>query len=327
MSSTYENSSYFKWSGETVRYLRKRFSRATVLLLCAALAGAVILRGVHTWPRADSHNRFTDTALDRGIQLLSAPLPAHSHLFATVDDALALQYLLQIWQLRPDLTVVSSPLAAARLAAGEPVYSTWDATPLLQSELPDSLAYTRIAPNPGWIRFQPSAQPIATPALAQQPSIEIVPGLFLQGYASTIADEALIGEPRLQQEHPQLNQGLGDTRSSTAIISGVLTKGVTVTLLWKLEEIAWPADLSISVRLTAAGVPLAGAQQDRAMPTRGLSEPQQGLWLDPYFFQLYQEQLHQNDDSAIVPQTVDGFMVIVYRQVGEEFENVAVLQF
>lgn len=274
----------------------KRPRSMASLVLYTLLIAAVLFRGALVWPRADSSNRLADTALDRAALLLAAPLPAQSNLFAAVDDALALQYLLRIWGVRSDLAVVSSPAAAARLAAGEAVYSTWEAAPTLHAELPQTLAYTRIAVTPRWVRFQPAAVSAALPALTAQPATEVIPGLMLQGYALHKAGDSV---------------PLADYRPVIA----EQAKGVTVTLLWQLDGIAWPDGLSISVRLTADGVPIVDAQQDRAVPVLGLAEPQMGVWIDPYFFQLSD------------PEQANGFMVILYRQIGASFENVAVLQF
>ncbi|MCB0061688.1 MAG: DUF2723 domain-containing protein [Caldilineaceae bacterium] len=281
----------------------RRFPHGVPFVLYILLTAAVLYRGLLSWPRTDSSNRPTDTALDRGAVLLAAPLSANGKLFATVEDALALQYLMQIWQVRPDLAVVSSPAAASQLAAGGIVYSTWEAAPTLHTELPQTLAYTQVASDPRWVRFQPATQPTTVPLFEQQPATEIVPGLTLQGYTVRKAE----GDIPLAAYRARI---------------GEQASGVFVLLGWRPAENRWPEGLSISVRLTAAGVPIAEAQQDRGVPAFGLSAPQQGLWLDPYFFPLPEQGAVSADLQA-----VDGFMVILYRQVGETFENVAVLQF
>ncbi|MEZ4615256.1 MAG: DUF2723 domain-containing protein, partial [Caldilineaceae bacterium] len=97
-------------------------SRAAVIwprMLYGLLLVVVCLRAWLVWPTTDSRNRPADDAFDRAALLVAQPLAKGAHLFAAVDDALAIQYLSQIWQLRPDLQVVSSPEAAARLMQGE----------------------------------------------------------------------------------------------------------------------------------------------------------------------------------------------------------------
>ena len=92
----------------------------------ALLAVAIIWRFDASWPRADSHNRPEDTGLARAGILLDQPLPQHAGLFAQVEDALALDSLVNIWGIRPDLRVVSSDADAQTLAADGtlPVSST-----------------------------------------------------------------------------------------------------------------------------------------------------------------------------------------------------------
>ncbi len=268
---------------------RHRLLFSTVLLV---LVGMVLARGVRSWPRADSYDRVADGAFDRAALLLATPLPAQSRLFAAVDDALALQYLFNIWQLRPDLAVVSSPDAAAHLAAGEAIYSTWDAAPTLYAELPDALAYTSVAVDPHWVRLQPRGGAAPARQLQHQPAIALLPEVTLQGY-----ELQRVGSVPLATYRPTIARGAED---------------VVVTLAWQLSADQWPEGLSISVRLTANGVPLPGAQQDRARPARGLTEPRAGIWIDPYLF-------------AAGTAPADGLLLVLYRQVADGFENVAVL--
>lgn len=299
--------------------MRKYVASALYLFLALVLCW----RGVQSWPRADSYNRVGDTALISATQKLSTPLPPQSRLFAAVDDALALQYLIHIWQLRPDLAVVSSPIAAEQIVKGNAVYSTWEATPTLHAELSAALPadhpYSRLAIDPNWIRFQPA---IVSPAPAIDETITgtvvnaaITSTVTLARYAIDREDAAL---PPTQRR----------------------PMAITVTLFWQLtDNAAWPDDLSISVRLTNDGVPIAGAQQDRSLPVFGLSEPQAGFWQDPYRFQAGRTATDTEDltmDATTGPtmdfseadlRASNGIMVILYRPLADGFENVAVLTY
>ena len=117
---------------------------------------AIIWRFTASLPTANSHNRPDDTAFDQAAVLIAQPLPPGAALFAAVDDALALQYLIDIWQLRPDLHVVSSAEAARWLGEGQAVFATWQAATTLRGELPTTLAPSQQGAGPDWIIFQTS---------------------------------------------------------------------------------------------------------------------------------------------------------------------------
>jgi hypothetical protein len=105
----------------------------------ALLVVMIIWRFDASWPRVDSRNRAEDTGLARAAILLDQPLPEGAGLFAPVEDALALDYLINIWGLRPDLRVVSSKQAGELLQQGAAVLTTLDAAPVLLEELPAGL--------------------------------------------------------------------------------------------------------------------------------------------------------------------------------------------
>jgi len=281
-----------------------RIARATVILLIVA---AIAWRMIALWPMTDSRDRSADTALDRAARLLARPLPREQRLFAEVDDALALQYLIHIWQLRPDLRVVSSPQASALFADGQTIYSTWEMASTLRAELPAELAVTAGAVDPDWVRFAPVAlaetEPSITisgeevPGLVGEQLLDqpIVPGLLLHRYA--VAKPPI---PALATYREPIAQG---------------AQGLDLWLFWQLSAREWPAKLAISVRLTAGGEMIEGAQIDRALPGIGVGSETDGLLSDPYHFAL---------SAAEVP-TVDGALVILYRTTASGFENVAVL--
>ncbi len=259
---------------------------------------AIIWRVTASWPAANSHHRVDDTALDHAAQLITQPLPTGAALFAAVDDVLALQYLIDIWQIRPDLNVISSDKAASWLAEGRPVFATWQSAPTLRAELPGTLAVSMQSAGPDWIAFQTGG-----PSHEQQPTVvidrAIMPGIVLHGY--TIAPSP-IPAPVLEQTSAALD----------------------VTLFWQIQLADWPAGLSISVRPTLQGamIPASGGgviQQDTARPAHGL------LTLDHWPADHFVADAYQLPLLAPLPAGADGVAVILYRNKANGFENVAEL--
>ncbi|HXF60397.1 MAG TPA: DUF2723 domain-containing protein, partial [Caldilineaceae bacterium] len=218
-------------------------------LILGSLAVALVWRAQASLPAADSRCRPEDTALDRAARLLNEPLPAQAGLFAAVDDALALTYLTQIWGMRSDLTVVSSPQAARWLREGRPLFATWDATPALLAELPGEPAVTLQSAGAEWVALAPAgAGPVSPPATPV--GQELLPGLTLAGYTTSPAPT---GAPVVSTTPPALD----------------------VLLFWRLASGAWPDGVAISVRPMRSGVAVTGAageiiQQDRPRPVHGL---------------------------------------------------------
>lgn len=266
--------------------VRGRARALVPVLFHLLLVGLVGWRAVQSLPRADSRNRPEDTALDRASLLLAQPLPASAPLFAAVDDALALNYLTEIWGIRPDAGVVNRRDADRLLAAGRPVYSTFDATLALLDEL-DAQPFISSA-TVEWVELapdSPSTTRLTTPViatLATTPTVELV----------AVTAEAAPDSPT----------------THTAI------SALDVMLTWHLPQGNWPEGVAISVRPLAAGQPVvdpttgAPIQQDRSRPVHGLwrpvAAPSQTLVADGYRLLLP------------VPSTsqVDGVLVIAYVQ-------------
>ncbi|MEZ4867107.1 MAG: DUF2723 domain-containing protein [Caldilineaceae bacterium] len=292
----------------------KRLNAVLPYLFGLALVLTAVWRFEKSLPRADSRNRAEDTALDQAALLLAQPLPQGAPLFAAVDDALALQYLTAIWQVRPDLQVVSSGEAAQWLARGVAVYSTWPAAPTLAAELPPPVATVQQAVNPQWIQFQPA--PFTLPATATAPWLQhdeqvLTPAVTLAAYGV----------------HHVAPSPLASYRPTIAAAAD----DVTLLLVWRLAKGTWPAGLSISVRPLQGGQLIAAGdghlQQDRSQPAQGLYHlppapnladesdvPGEAVLLDPYQFRLATDR------------TFDGVQVLLYRQQDGSFINVAELQ-
>ncbi len=251
----------------------------------ALLALAIVWRLAASWPAANSHNRPEDSALKRAAVLLDQPLPADAALFAQVNDALALDYLIEIWGIRPDLRVVSSPQAAAVLASGGSVLATTDAAAVLLAELPASLQPARTLFGPDWLALAAAPLPAGAPTEPLERSIE--QAVTLAGYR---IDPAPTGSP-VTQAPP----------------------AVDVTLYWRLTA-GWPPELGISLRPTAQGSqipdPATGGkvQRDGATPLQGLVPlTPSALLADPY--------------RVPFPAGADGLLLIVYRKTTDGFEN------
>lgn len=262
-------------------------------LFLLGLIGLVIWRFLLSLPGADSRNRAEDTALERAAQLIAYPLPVGASLFAEVQDALALDYLIHIWQVRPDLRVVSSPVAGEVLRQGEPVFSTWQAATTLRMELPNDLHLAMQSAGPDWVRFAVGAdEQMAVPAVIRNDPV--TPEVSLVGY-TLVATPAPI--PSQDALPPTLD----------------------ITLFWRIVS-DWPEELGISLRPSAGGAflpdPSAGdaiLQQDRARPVHGLLEPNGGggerTVADAYRLPLV--------------GSMDTVTVLLYRRTEGGFEDVA----
>lgn len=281
------------------RMAQAALSTAPLILLAVAL----LWRGAASLPRADSGHRPEDTALQRAAQLVAAPIPPGAALFAPVDDALALTYLIEIWQIRPDLEMVSRAQAEDALASGRALLATWEAAPTLLAELPDSDALAVQGFGADWVELR--SPPFTTPpaAITAGPSITpldypITPGLALVGYTATPAP-------------------------SGAPVAGDIAPGWDVTLVWETATGGWPAGLSISVRLMHGGALLTDedgqpVQQDRPRPVHGLwrdgVEPAPATIADGY---------HLASPLPANGLPADGLLVIVYTADADGFRNLA----
>lgn len=264
----------------------------------------VVWRFNESLPAADSRNRPGSNAFERAAVLLDGPLPTNSALFASVEDALALQYLTRIWGLRPDLRVISSIEAAAMLDVG-PVYSTKEAVPTLVEELDRPGALQVHVVTPDWVRFRAKDTPTETAEMpVEEPPAVVVnerisDELLLDGYTVTIAPD---GDPVVHTAQPKSD----------------------LILYWHLPGGEWPEGLSISVRPTVGGEfvadtrdPAMIVQIDRTLPTQltlqQSIEADRITVADPYRVPF---PVQSDADER-------GVTIILYRQSGSGFENIA----
>ena len=263
------------------------------------LVTAVVWRFAASWEAANSHDRPEATGLNRAAVWLDQPLPEGAGLFAPVEDALALDYLINIWGIRPDLRVVSSEEAGNLLRAGErPVLTTFEAASALLNELAADVQPWRQALSPDWLLLQSGkAQPVARPAVVVDQVI--ARDTILHGYTTRNAPT-----------------GAPVTTADPAI---------DVTLFWQLAGI-WPEDVSISLRPTRRGAFIADpGATDGAIVQRDASELMQGLMPAPGQGQGIHGQNVIDAYRVPMPEGADGVDLIVYRQTDSGFENLFAL--
>ncbi len=268
---------------------RMRWLQPVLLVL---IAGAVAWRFAASWPAADSSRYPADEALARASTLLGSDLPLNAALFAEQGDAASLDYLAQIWGLRPDLRVIGSSQAQAALAEGRPLVSTWATAPTLLEEMGG--VHTVRPLNGDWAQIdglaQDSAQLIAPPATAATGDLPV-----LESYATA----AILPAVTITATQPAMD----------------------LRLRWRLPEGGWPEGLSLSIRPTLGGAFIpdpngpegAILQVDAAAPLRGLAASQPGTaWLDDAF---------RLPLAAPLPEGADGIALILYRARDGSFET------
>jgi hypothetical protein len=256
------------------------------------LVALVIYRGVESYPLADSSDRPGDSGLAPGWAILADQPPAGVRVLATTSEALALDYLAEIWGVRPDVRAVTSDQAPEILAAGSPsmrasqLAVTEAALPLAAGEVSPDLRYSALGGRLVEIKTGPNdALPPAGSDWREQPWRHDFGGLL-----------------RLTGGRARRDAATGET---------------AVLLAWVAPST--PAeDWSVSVRLTEDGKEI--AQVDHEHPVAGAYPTSR--WSpgevvgDGYVFAL---------PPGPAP---DGVTVIVYRALpGGGFENLDVAQF
>jgi hypothetical protein len=280
-----------QWTTSRLARVDPRLAALPLILLI----GAILWRVDASLPAADSRSRAEDTALIRPALLLDQPLPVGAVLFAEKADALGLDYLINIWGLRPDLRVVSSPQADDVLAQGGVVLATRRSVGLLLSEITSHPSLRLESPTPDWVALHRGANLETSPPQVRLDRA-VGDGITLVGYS-------------LQR---------GPTGSP--VLSGV-DAPLDLTLYWQVSSDAAPQDWSVSVRPLQGGALIHGAdgaplQQDSAAPVHGL-RPFRGLTPTELVADSY--RLPGGID-------VDGLQVVLYRAVGDGFENLAVVE-
>ena len=141
------------------------------LLVVVVLAALVAYRGVTSYPLADSSNRPGDTGLAPGWAILADQPPEGVRTLGTTPEVLALDYLAEIWGVRPDMRAVTTSQAREILAAGLPMLVVTEAAlPLVPEEVSPDVHYSALGSRLIEIRAAPGdSLPAAGPAWHEQP--------------------------------------------------------------------------------------------------------------------------------------------------------------
>lgn len=277
-----------------------RFSLQTFVPILVLL-GATAWNLAASWSVADHRGRPEDTALARPALLLFQRLPADIGLFGEYSDALGLDYLVSIWGIRSDLTVLSSREAGHYLAAGRGVAATWQAAPLLLGELPGDLRLELQGIAPDWVLLASEGSGARLPETKTNFMRAVGDGILLTGYRTDKSDAPIA----------QLARGCDSCLA--------LEESLDVTLFWQVEGEFTPGDWAISVRASAGGRPLTQdgelILQDRSGPVHGLRP----------FSAIIPGQIVVDSYRLPAARSADSLQVIVYRREGDGFENLAEL--
>ena len=262
-----------------------RVARGAILLGLAAL---VIYRGVVSYPRADSSHRAEDTGLQPGWAILADDPPAGTAVLGTLGETLALNYLTEIWGVRPDVRSVTSAQAQKLLAEGAPLAVTEAALPLVPAEVSPTAHYSALGRTLVALNASPTRH------LAQS------------------------GATALGELRPWLHDFGGELQLQAGRIGVDRATGETVALLiW--QALAPPSqDWAVSVRLLQGGQEI--AQLDREHPVSGAYPTSRWapgeVVADAYPFAL---------PPGAAP---DGIKIVVYRKLADgSFVNLDVAQF
>ena len=250
-------------------WLTRRYpSRGVYAGLLAALFALTLYRGAVSYPQADSSNRPDDTGLAPAWAIVADDPPAGTPVLATLPEAVSLDYLSEIWGVRPDLKAITSREAAALLPHG-PVAVTRFALPIVPAEVSPEARYSAIG---GTLAL-----------ISSGPATELLPGLV--PWTHDFGDQL------------RLLGGKLSTRAAT---------GERVVLLDWLALRPPERDWSVSVRLGQGGQQI--AQQDHPHPVWGAYPTARWLpgevVGDAYTFDLPPEA--QPDELTVILYRPDG---------------------
>lgn len=280
------------------RVLQWQPLRAKPILSAIPYLLLVVAIGWRAWaslPDANSRNRVDDTALARASVLLGTAAD-RAALFATVDDALALDYLVNIWRLAGDHQVVSSE-QAADVAHVRPLLATWESAPTLLAEI--GADEMRVEPfSADWVEVLAAS---GTPL-------------------SQVETHNLLEAPVPFGNGDVLLQSVSTATAPLGAPVSLAPAALDVELAWKLARGEWPDYLAYSVRPTLGGANIALGGDVISQYDSG--HPMQGLLGDAYdptsprdYFRL---PLNQP-----LPQGADGLQLIIYRSdTGEVIQEV-----
>ncbi len=122
----------------------KRLWRTMLTLILAAL---VILKFSTSWPATNLRNRPDDTGLTPGWDILRQMPPQNAVIVGDEMEKLALDYLTDIWGVRPDIDAIPTSEMPRAFAEGRPVLVTANAASYAATESGLPLHYTAWGPG------------------------------------------------------------------------------------------------------------------------------------------------------------------------------------
>jgi hypothetical protein len=262
---------------------RRALRAAVILVLVALIAG----RGTMAYAGANERNRPEDSGLVPGWTILADNPPRDMAILGTLQEEAALNYLTQIWGIRPDIQAVSSDQARTILnSRSRPLAVTVAALPLIGTEVSPNAHYSALGRSLIGLT--------SAPLLPEMPTLTSDDPAGIQPWRYSFGDGLQLTGGRVDR-----NQATGET---------------VVRLLWLVQEKP-QIDWSVSVRLTQGGTEI--GQTDQAHPVAGAYpttrwSPGETV-VDAYALRL---------PAAARP---DGATVILYRRsAGGAFVNLGV---
>lgn len=215
------------WLIAAASKLNRRHAVYAVVLI--ALAALALTRGILSYPRADSSNRANDTALAPALAIVADNPPMGAMVLGTLPETLSLNYLTEIWGIRPDLRAITSRDAAVLLPHNR-IAVTQSALPIVPAEVSPDARYSAIGRTLALI--------------SPGPATDLAPGL--SPWTHDFGDQLRLLGGRLN-----VNPATGEH---------------VVLLNWLALQTS-SSDWSVSVRLTQGGAEI--AQQDYTHPVWG----------------------------------------------------------
>ena len=204
-------------------------------LLRMGLALFLTNRVALNWTRVDQSDRADDTGLGPGWAIL-ADAPAGAAVLGTAAEADALRYLTIIGNVRPDVRAVTSAEARDRLRAGDRLFTSAAAAPLIVQE---------VTARPHWRAVGPALLEVMTAPVIVTPAS----GARIIGDGlAVIRAAARLVEPQRPPDWPAWAPTVP------------LTPSLAVSLTW-LAQAQPTVDWAVSVRALRQGQPLAAEDQ------------------------------------------------------------------
>lgn len=282
------------WSG-AVRATARSQPRIVHGVIVAALVGSIIFLFVRNYPQADQSNRADDQGLLPGWHVLASDPPLGAAILATQPEADALRYLGIVAGVRGDIEPLTTAQTRDRLAAGQAVYVTLNAAPLVVQEVVDTPHWRAVAPELLQVLPKPD---VAHPSRTVQP---LGDGLALHEVSAQWTST-----PETSSWHDPAFRSATDT-------------ALDVHLTWQTVQIP-QHDWSLSLRPTFRGEPVL---RDGQPVQVDVQHPVYGQYPTSHWSAGEQvNDVYRLPLPAGAP--VDGVTLVVYRVLADgSFDNLA----